>query len=144
MSRTTQSSRLKVPTRFQPSRRDIDFYRALTSSNRPLSIQELIVITGAERSTVDHTMRFYFERGVVNRVFLEKAAFFSWAPKPEGKTIAKAIADAAAIAVAIPKNAASTQIAPVSSKPRGNPDAQALRAIAALLMLMADRLDDGK
>lgn len=144
MSRSSPSARVKAPVRFQPSRRDVDFYRALTASNRPLSIIDLMQITGAERSTVDHSLRWYFQHGLVNRVFLGKSAWFSWAPNKAGAEMAKAMADAASIADAVPEKPKVPAPAAPEKAATTNPAAQALRGIAALLNAAADQLEQAR
>lgn len=133
-------SRTEDSTRFTPSRVDAALYNALTTATRPLAIKELVEITGGAQSTVDHTMRYWAEHGLIKRVFLDKCAWHTWAPSEAANQMAAALADAAEVEKAI--RPSLTQ--PAKPKSCGNPDdasAQVLRAIARLLESAADRLE---
>lgn len=133
-------SRTEDSSRFTPSRVDAALYNALTTATRPLATKELVEITGGAQSTVDHTMRYWTEHGLIKRVFLDKCAWHTWAPSEAATEMAAALADASEVEKAI-RPAISQSIKP---KACGNPDdaaAQVLRAIARLLESAADRLE---
>lgn len=123
---------------FRPSREDAALYGALLKAGRPLNIKELCEQTGAAPSTVDHTARFWTEKGLLARTFLDSKAWFSWAPQSRAKPMAEALAAALDLAEALPQAPKAAKAATT------NPAAQALRAIAALLNSAADQLEQEK
>jgi predicted transcriptional regulator len=143
MSRSSSESvRKKRAMRFEPSHRDIEFYRAFTSTDRPLTRKDLVAIIGCDPGTALRTLQFYFECGLVTRVFLAHAAWYTWAPKEEAADILKAIEAAAAIMDKVPK---AVNVAPApgttQSHPTDDPVAQALRLLARLLDAAAEKLE---
>src|SRR3972149_1497726 len=90
---------------FRPSREDAALYCVLIKAERALSVKELSSLSGAAPSTVDHTARYWTERGLLQRAFLDKKAWYRWAPGPKAKEMAEALSAAADLADAVPKGA---------------------------------------
>lgn len=136
------NSRTKDTNRFTPSRIDAALYNALITANRPLAIKELVEITGGAKATVDHTLRYWTQRGLIKRVFLDKCAWHTWAPNDDAKDMVTALADAAEVLKAIqPTIEARRPTQPERAEKSHDAAAQALRAIARLLDSAADRLE---
>ena len=136
-----RASKEKPTVRFQPSRIDAALYRTLTSANRPMAVKELMNEMDAAHATVDHTMRFWLERGLVKRAFLDGRGWYSWAPKPEASEMVKALADSAALLEVVPTQQPKNFARREHPQATSDPVAQALRAIAAILEQAAARIE---
>lgn len=120
---------------FRPSREDAALYRALVEATRAMSVKELCDASRAAPSTVDHTCRFWTEKGLLRRVFLDKKAWFRWQPQPRAKEMAEALAAAAELAEELPRAVER------NSKASPNALSAALKKLAEALVEVAEDLE---
>ena len=119
--------RARGDTRFTPSARDVDLYRLLLTSTKPMSRREIVAALNAPISTVDHSLRWWLQNGLLKKSFYDKQAWYRWGPGPECASLVTALSEAAQIDKHVPLRP--------SAAVRG------LRALARLLGAIADRLE---
>ena len=141
MSRPTS---LRVgPERFVATAPDTLLYRALVSADGPMTVKQLIKATGVPRSTAGHTMRYFRDCGLVKHVLRDREQWYTWDPRAGTADLVSAITQAEAVAGTIPQPQKEPyrEAPPIARPTPMSQEAQALRAIAALLMLTAERLE---
>ena len=127
--------------RFTPSRQDIAIYKALQVAQRPLSTQDFIEQGCASAPTVRHTCQWWTEQGLLKRIFLDRIAWYEWAPAERAKELARLLAEAVSVYERTPPlRSVTAQRAPTNT----NTDpvvAQVLRAFSKLLADAADKYE---